>query len=80
MMVVVFMPVKRERATGAAAKQFAVCGRCRDNIWRPFATYMPVQTNNPVRHAHYDVQFMADHKNGAAKVAAHIFDLSVETC
>jgi hypothetical protein len=80
MAVVVFMAIERQRAARAGPEQRPVFWRRCDHRWRSFAADMTVETDDTVRCAHYDVQFMTNHKNGAARVLPHSFDLFVKGC
>ena len=42
MVMIVMMPVERQRPLGACAEQGAVFWRIRHHLWRPFTAKMPV--------------------------------------
>ena len=78
MAVVVIMPVKRQCPLGTGAEQGAILGGRGHDLGGALAADMAIEANHPVRRAHDNVQFMADHQYRAAKTGTHILDLAVE--
>ena len=80
MVMIVMMPVERQRPLCACAKQGAVFWRIRHHLRRPFTAKMPVQTQHAVRGCHNNVQIMAHHQHSTAKGLTHALDLLVKAC
>ena len=78
MIMAVFVAIKGQRAMGSVAKKCAVFRGRGHMFGGAVATDMAIEANHPVRGRHDDVQFVADHQNGTALVAAHRFDLGVK--
>ena len=78
MAVVVFVTIERERALRSRAKKRAVF-RCAGDVFRRAVTAdVAVQADNAIGRRHDDVQFVADHQDGAAKCASHLFDAAIK--
>ena len=78
MLVIVLVPVKRQRAMGAGAEERAVF-RGRGNVFGcAMAADMGVEADHPVRGGHDDVQLVADHQDGTAKFGPDLLDGLVE--
>lgn len=76
--VIVVVTIERQRAPGTRSEERAVFWCGRHDGRRSGATDMAIQADDPVGRAHHDMQFMADHENGAAGLVSHGFDLAVE--
>src|SRR6056297_641083 len=76
--VVMFVLVKRQRAARTVAKERAIFRRVAHHMRRARAADMPVQANHAVRRAHHHVQVMADRKNRATQLTAHVLDQAVK--
>lgn len=72
--VIVVMAVERQRALGAGAKERAVFLGLGHLFGRTFAADMTVEADHPVGGGHDDVEIMAHHQDGAAKLGPDLFD------
>ena len=78
MPVIMVMPIQRQRALGACAKEGAVFRRIRNVFRCPFATDMAIQAQHPIRGGHHHMQVMTDHQHGKVHFGADLFDLAIK--
>ena len=76
--VIMVVSVQRQCAARPRPEQSTVLWSRRNDCRCPLATYMAIETYHAVRRAHYNVQFMADHQNGASGGLPYSFDLLIE--
>jgi hypothetical protein len=78
MVVIVFVPVKRQRPLGPQPEQRAIFWRGRNDPWGAFAADMPVQADHPVTCRHHHMQIVADHQNRRPGIPPHFLDQAIE--
>jgi len=76
--VIMLVSIKSECAACPCAEQSAIFWRRSNNSRGAFTANMSVQANNAIRRAHDDMQFMANHQDGASSGLAYAFDLLIE--
>ena len=67
MLVVVVVPVERQRPLGAEAEERAIFRRRRDHRGRALAADVAVEADHPVRRRHHHVQVVADHQHARSR-------------